>query len=356
MGKYTGPNKLSATIQDVTYCADGTVRTKSSLTSEQWKNSPTMRNTRRAAQAFGGALTSAGCLFRNLWPSMRRLARRHAHNHIAVALRKAIAHKDVDRYTFEDAIPALHRLDISASRELSGKVLIRTLGHPLQPKGIHIIGLKEAAVALKHHWTQHQASLDKPRHTPIPARLQFRIHLAAVDFPETYFLEGRDEWISEDTNGDHIPVGNWMDVEEVPDQGLAFRIASPNPHCAQIIFLGIEWRLEHGLKKPPKSYDLQPYSLLKVAALYRPESDQHLPVPSYLQHAGSRRYQPSQARTHARRPPLPAALKFRLSLPMQAASYLGKQIPSWAGYAPELLTSTHRHRKPKRPADTPPAT
>jgi hypothetical protein len=362
MGKYKGITRFSGSFDDVTLCKDGTARMKSSLTGKKWQTAPEFALSRRAAHVFAAASTTANSIYRFIPERMRKFARRHGHNYLASAIRQAIGKVPPERVTFELALPALHQLDLSAGQGIAGKVRIRTLGNPVQPKGIHITGLREAAAVLRQEWARQQTqsaqqetkgskprknSHQHPHATPPPGALQFRIHFAIMDFHDVTWRG--TEWRREgQTRRRHVPLGNWMDVDAVPDEGMAFKTENPDPTMPQMAFVGIEWQFNPGARTPHKDHDLQSFSLLKVAALFRPESDLHLPIPGYMVQQGTRRYHPLQRPGQSRRRVLSPALKCRLAFPILGEDYYGIPGTSWIGYAPELLIPAKRRRNPDR--------
>jgi hypothetical protein len=335
MGKYTGPVRISGTFADATLCSDGTARNKSTLTKKRWKQSPDFENSRACAKSFGGASACAAKLFGRLPDEMRQQARGHAHNHIAKRIRHETntLRSAAERYTFEMALPALHQLDLSSAHHLANQVSIQTIGHPLQPKGIHIQGLKQAASRI----------IPAPDH-----HLQLRLHFGFIEFAEVECIQGGRWQTVQATDAHDQPATAWIDPAMIPDEGIAMSLQNPDPANPQVLFCAVEWRQTAPGKRPTKILSADTHGgIIRVAALYRAQAAMHLPVPAYMQRPAQRSYK--RAAKHKHRTKITATLKYRLAFPRLAPQSPAIPQPIHIGYAPRLLHPSKRSSNPQRP-------
>jgi hypothetical protein len=300
MAKYTSPLNVSGSMYDMTLQKNGVVKMKSSLDKEKWEKKPTMKASRENTEEFTGATKCAGRIVTHIEGDMALLAKMPLHSHIAKALRRTAERttRIAEAFTFEPAIDALHRLDLSPSNVLVPKITIQTIGHALQPTAIQVIGIQEAADGI-----------------PVLKgnRLECRIHLNFTRFC-AFTRDEFGNW-NPDQDGRMNPLypTGWISPEAIPDEGLRFDLQNPDPNHPQILFMAIEWR-QLTPKESRRKIDMKKWSIFRVAALYRSASTMHLPLPASLQGTPKRRYHPNRKHIRRiRREAIPASLALTLA-------------------------------------------
>jgi hypothetical protein len=339
MAHYKSTLKISGSIGDLTLTKNGIAKMKSSLDKHKFRTKRRMANSRRTAKEFGGISKFASELCYTLPEHMRKPMRKFAHNHICSQLSKNMRiDNDTDRslLDLEATLPVLHQLDLSRCQQLSKKLRIRTKGHPLQATEIKINGLRDMA-----------DSIPPLRDHEIKLRISFHI----VQVPTVTTSPDEPSWRAPVTgNGHDQPSTGWLSPAWIPEEGLSIALSNPFPDNGALLFISIQWMhcpLRKTTIKAPTETEMYNWSVIKVAATFRPLAHLSLPIPSYLQTAPKKRFR-LLAKTQKRRSIAACSplLKLRLRFPMPShchTSYIPQPAAQTTQQHASIQTYTNLH-------------
>jgi hypothetical protein len=315
MAKYDSHIRISGSIGDITFTEDGIAKSKSSLNKAKWKRRKGMKGSRRAAREFGGGSKFSSAILGEIPENLRRLARRGLHAHVGQKLaanaRLADTWRDRLAYDFESVMPVMFRLDVSRAAEISHHLRLRTKGHPLHPAQLHVQGLRDVADAIPAVRNHHK---------------MLRLHFLFLACPALHGLPNEDTWMEDKAAKSHMaPSSGWMRPEWIPEEGLHIALKNPFPSDGTILFVAVEWRhaaMGKAANKAPDEKEMQAWGILKVAALFRPVSRLHDPVPIYFLPSKVRRYRPKPRPNRSRcTDGWSPALRLRLAAPMAMETF-----------------------------------
>lgn len=249
---------------------------------DSWRKNAQGVRSHENAQEFGGAAMAGSAIYKAICnKETRDIFRPYAHNYIAKRLRRhaprAAGKRAAHQYTFQGAIPALHRLDLTREGSASHQIRLTPIGPVHRPEALRIQGLRQAADAIG---------------VPENVRLEFRLTRKTLCFPETHYNPADWEWKRTDHQSILIEqlATQWIPIECIQKEGITLSLSpqQSSPDGNELTFLVVEWRkIKSGQRPKP----IPGHGMIRLAAIRTTlENAQEMAIQGIQTPARTRRY------------------------------------------------------------------